>query len=432
MKSHHKISSIFFIFLLLISSSGTSSNLILFDFFVPAYAVDGGVISQEISLEHDHVNGRYNSLVQVDSDTYALAYNGPASRGTINTFTIPTDGSAITEVISLEHNSFQTLFNSLVQVDSDTYALAYTGTGDDGFIKTFTINPTTGAITAVATLEHDTADGTYNSLVQVDSDTYALAYTGTGDDGFIKTFTINPTTGAITAVATLEHDTADGTYNSLIQVDSDTYALAYAGFEEDGFIKTFTIPTDGSTITEVATLEHDTADGTHNSLTKVTSNTYALAYTGTNSDGIITTFTIPTDGSAITEVTSLAHATDTDGWGKENSLVQVDSDTYALAYAGDSNDGFIKTFTISESVVETETTVAASVSSSDKSESSQYKEEKMLRTPDESFYFEEADYSEIASESLAVPINSAVIEPVIETFETVSAPEKVEATPEDT
>ena len=131
-------------------------------------------------------------------------------------------------------------------------------------------------------------------------------------------------------------------------------------------------------------------------------------------------------------MTSLAHATDTDGWGKENSLVQVDSDTYALAYAGDSNDGFIKTFTISESVVETETTVAASVSSSDKSESSQYKEEKMLRTPDESFYFEEADYSEIASESLAVPINSAVIEPVIETFETVSAPEKVEATPEDT
>ena len=276
MKSHHKISSIFFIFLLLISSSGTSSNLILFDFFVPAYAVDGGVISQEISLEHDHVNGRYNSLVQVDSDTYALAYNGPASRGTINTFTIPTDGSAITEVISLEHNSFQTLFNSLVQVDSDTYALAYTGTGDDGFIKTFTINPTTGAITEVATEEHDTADGTYNSLIK------------------------------------------------------------------------------------------------------------------------------------------------------------VDSDTYALAYAGDSNDGFIKTFTISESVVETETTVAASVSSSDKSESSQYKEEKMLRTPDESFYFEEADYSEIASESLAVPINSAVIEPVIETFETVSAPEKVEATPEDT
>ena len=273
MKSHHKISSIFFIFLLLISSSGTSSNLILFDFFVPAYAVDGGVISQVISLEHNTINGRHNSLVQVDSDTYTLAYSGS---GVITTFTIPTDGSAITEVISLEHNSLQTLFNSLVQVDSDTYALAYTGTSNDGFIKTFTINPTTGAITEVATEEHDTADGTYNSLIK------------------------------------------------------------------------------------------------------------------------------------------------------------VDSDTYALAYAGDSNDGFIKTFTISESVVETETTVAASVSSSDKSESSQYKEEKMLRTPDESFYFEEADYSEIASESLAVPINSAVIEPVIETFETVSAPEKVEATPEDT
>ena len=46
--------------------------------------------------------------------------------------------------------------------------------------------------------------------------------------------------GDITAVKTqvegnnLEHDTEEGAYNSLVQVDSDTYALAYTGPDRDG------------------------------------------------------------------------------------------------------------------------------------------------------------------------------------------------------
>jgi len=52
-------------------------------------------------------------------------------------------------------------------------------------------------------------------------------------------------------------------------VDSDTYALAYAGGGDDGFITTFTISSDGATITEVASLEHDALRGTHNSLIQV-------------------------------------------------------------------------------------------------------------------------------------------------------------------
>ena len=71
--------------------------------------------------------------------------------------------------------------------------------------------------------------------------------------------------GDITAVKTdsegnnLEHDVdCWRTHNSLVQVDSDTYALAYTGNGYDGFISTFTISSDGTTITEVDSLEHDT------------------------------------------------------------------------------------------------------------------------------------------------------------------------------
>ena len=58
----------------------------------------------------------------------------------------------------------------------------------------------------------------------------------------------------ILEIASLEHDVRQGQYNSLVQVDSDTYALAYEGKDSDGFISTFTISSDGTSIVEVEIL----------------------------------------------------------------------------------------------------------------------------------------------------------------------------------
>ncbi len=57
----------------------------------------------------------------------------------ITTFTISADGSTITEVASFEHDASNGEGNSIVQVDADTYVLGYEGPGSDGYIKTFTI-----------------------------------------------------------------------------------------------------------------------------------------------------------------------------------------------------------------------------------------------------------------------------------------------------
>ncbi len=202
----------------------------------------------------------------------------------------------------------------------------------------------TASAQEVQSLEHDTVQATDNSLVQVDADTYALAYADGSSRGIITTFTISADGSTITEVISLMHDASNGTDNSLVRVDANTYALAYAGADNDGFIATFTIPANGSSITEEFSLEHDTGNGVFNSLVQVDANTYALAYTGLDSDGFIATFTIPADGSSIAEVTSLEHDTSE---GRNNSLVQVDADTYALAYTGPFADGFISTFTIS-------------------------------------------------------------------------------------
>ena len=151
------------------------------------------------------------------------------------------DGKNILEIASLEYSDTRGRHNSLVQIDSDTYAVAYAGFGNDGFISTFTISSDGKTITKLATLEHAPNQGQYNSLVQVDSDTYALAYAGGDDEGWITAFTIPADGATITKEKTLKHDEIQAQYNSLVQVDSDTYALAYAGRDEDGYISTFTI-----------------------------------------------------------------------------------------------------------------------------------------------------------------------------------------------
>ena len=43
----------------------------------------------------------------------------------------------------------------------------------------------------------------------------------------------------ITQLKSLEHDTANGTFNSLVKIDDTHYILAYTGLDNDGFIKTF-------------------------------------------------------------------------------------------------------------------------------------------------------------------------------------------------
>ena len=77
------------------------------------------------SLEHDVTQGHYSSLVKVDANTVALAYSSSSDQGYIKTFTIPADGSSITQVASYRHDSIQGNYISFVNADSYTFGLAY-------------------------------------------------------------------------------------------------------------------------------------------------------------------------------------------------------------------------------------------------------------------------------------------------------------------
>ena len=286
------------------------------------------------NFEYDDDTGRYNSLVQVDSDTYALAYTGADHDGYISTFNISSDGTTITEVETIEHDDDFAYDNSLIKVDSDTFALAYGGEYDqessgrpEGMISTFTID-SDGDITPIriqnhaafesasANLIHDTNEGSVNSLVHVNDDTYALSYERNGRSLQITTFTISSDGATITELDTLNQDAGncqDRYLQSLVKVDSDTVARAYCGSGADGFLRTFSIAENGD-ITKKSTYEFDTTAGTEHFLVQVDSDTIAVAYQNAEDDGgrvterngVIKTFTI-NSSDEISEADSLEH-----------------------------------------------------------------------------------------------------------------------------
>jgi len=196
----------------------------------------------------------------------------------------------ITMVSSYEHDTLNGTNNSLIKLTDSRLVLAYTGTGSDGYIKTFDVNGD-GTISQVSSYEHDTDKGVFNSLIKLTDSRLVLAYTGTGNHhGYIKTVDVS-SDGTISQVSSYEHDMLSGTNSSLIKLTDSRLVLAYRGDEFDGYIKTFDVSGDG-TISQVSSYEHDTVFGYHNSLIKLTDSRVVLAYTGTEDDGYIKTFDI--------------------------------------------------------------------------------------------------------------------------------------------
>ena len=120
----------------------------------------------------------------------------------------------------------------------------------------------------------------------------------------------------------MEHDNYNNYYSSIVQVDADTYIAAYHGYYSGygGIIRTFTIPVDGSAVTTVYTTKHlnGNSQGYWNSLIALDADTYVLAFMDSGSDGWLKTFTVSADGGTLTQVADLEH--DTNGGGHNSQI----------------------------------------------------------------------------------------------------------------
>jgi len=322
-----------------------------------------------------------NALVKINATTYALAYAGADNDGFITTYDVASDGT-ISALGTLEHDTADALHHSMVFREAytddctnnylgcvDTLILSYEAADNDLTISTFNfttflsgngynaggLTPVKAVLTLGATPTEILATNvaTPNSLVQVDDDAFAVAYADAAGDGTVSTFIVNSSGAILTSqLQTYEYgDTGSisGTAptQELVKIDAATFAAVNRGAADDGFVSTFDINGTGAINTSVSqNYEFDTTDSEDFSAILLDSDTLVIASTN-EAGGAITTVTINSTGAVSAGKQVVHDATSAAG----NDLVKIDADTVALAYSGTLNTGgsvstTVKSFTI--------------------------------------------------------------------------------------
>lgn len=244
----------------------------------------------------------FPTIVHVSGDYFAVAHEISGNYGQVFTITITAAGdigAAETDTLIFETTTCD--YPDIIFISGTTYAVAYAGGAlsgnfsDIGRLCTFDIQ-TNGQIGAavIDTLQYETADAFSPRIIQVSGSVYAIAYSqyNLAAKAYVATVTIN-VDGTIddAVIDTQEIDASDGGTPSIVKIgSSNLFAIGYRGVDNDGFIKTVNIASNGIISSVLGTLEFDTADGLTPSLVLVPNTTIvAVAYWGVDNDGWVKT-----------------------------------------------------------------------------------------------------------------------------------------------
>ena len=264
---------------------------------------DNGQITDSVvdTLEFDTYSGYEPKIIHVDGDVYAICYQGYYSDGFIKTVEIAANGDITNTIIDTqEFGAFRCYYPNILHVNEEFYAIVYQGNDYDGFLKTVKIADNGTIIDQVIdTLEFDKSSCYYPSIIHINGDVYAIAYTGPGSDGFLKTVEI-ASNGMITdgVIDTLEFDTSYCYEPKIIHISGGAYAIAYTGSGYDGFLKTLRIGNNGNIVNLVDdSLEYHTFDALEPSIIHVDGSIFAIAYRDYNRTGFVKTVEIDLEGT---------------------------------------------------------------------------------------------------------------------------------------
>ena len=216
------------------------------------------------SLEHDTQGAiAYNNFLKLYEDTYVLNYiSGYSSSSTpyLKTFTIPTDGSSITEVDSLvtyTGSTYNLAERGILKIDNNTLFKSWGN-------ATYSISSDGSLIEKVKS--HGISYNTiHSSVLHVEGDIYALVA-----KDLIITLSISADGATATKVAeldyypTLENYPTDGRLApEFLKLNSNIYVVAYItrggsypNYRHDDHLELIEISADGQTITSVGEFKH--------------------------------------------------------------------------------------------------------------------------------------------------------------------------------
>ena len=237
-------------------------------------------------------------ILHIGKDVFAVVYRGDNDVGTLATLTISANGATVALTgSSLVFDAEKGYTPQIVHVSGTIYAITYRGNNDYGILKTVPIagDGTVGEV--IDTLVFEQVKCYDPAMIQVAEDVLAIAYTDTDADGQLVTVSIDREGDIGNAVVdSLEYDTNDGKEASLVHVSDDVYAIVYRGVDQDGFIAMVSVAEDGSIGSEVIeVIEHDTSRGYTPAVVPVDADVFAIAYQGYDLDGYVRTVRLAPD-----------------------------------------------------------------------------------------------------------------------------------------
>jgi len=289
-------------------------------------------------------------LIHINGDIFAIVYSNYESsswHGYIKTVGIDSNGIITGVVDSLDFESTQGIRPDIVHVEGNIYAIAYRGPGHCGYVKTVTITNTGAIIVAgMDTKQFYSSNCYYPDIIHVKGEIYAIAYTGSGDDGYLQTVKIT-NTGVITTTGmdNLEFETSYCVFSKIINVTNDIVAITYMGPDSDGWVKTVKIDGNGTIVGGVIdSLEFDTSYGYQPDIIHIKERVFAIAYTGPSYHGYIKTFRIGEKGDITNSVDS--NYKFYSWYTYDCRIIHISGDIFAITYRNYYSDGIINTIEI--------------------------------------------------------------------------------------
>lgn len=294
----------------------------------------------------------YGSICKRADNLFVCSYRGSLDHvniyGHLSTITCGNDGAIPAATLdNAVLDTSQILWTSIIYLAGNVVVVAFTDEGNDGVLKTFLVSAA-GAITEPAedTFEFDGAVGNYPHLCKISNSKIAVVYTDSAGDGQLFTIGIDAAGNIDGAkIDTYEFDVNQALTPRICHVTGNIYAIAYTGWGTVGYLRTVEIASDGQ-ITEPFkdTWTTGAVEGNEPAIIKVSDSIVAGVYYDTANDGQLFTIGIDAAGNIdAAPIDTLEYETDTAYY---NDLCFMAGNIYLICFQGPGTDGFVKSVDI--------------------------------------------------------------------------------------
>jgi len=307
-----------------------------------------------LEFETDWCSGALR-IIHVAGNVYLIAtsFDELLLAGVLKTVTIYPNGDVGAVIDTLVYDAVRGHRASLAHIPgTDKYIIAYRGPDNDGWMKTFSLADNGHFGSLIDEWEFDPSNGDDSILYHLGGTVWLVVYRGSAViKGMLQTFNVNAN-GTFGAPIASQWYGSTGFRPSLAHIAGDVFAIAYTGGENDGYLVTWTIESDGTiAAAEIGSLEFDTTYGYDPFLSHIAGDVYVIGYRKTDPTGRGRLITLPiADNGTLGDIGSIIDSYDYhEDAGITDILHHVAGEIYTFPFFDGADDGCLASVTIHDS-----------------------------------------------------------------------------------